>query len=147
MKKLTKILSVVVIVALLVVLSVSFVGCKKYVQQTDTEVVFTIDSDIMEDCTGKHLVDYLDALQEKGKLTYKAETTGAYVMLLEINDLKADASAGEYWFIYADDSENTTEAWGKYEYDGKTYYSTSFGITDMPIKEGVTFVFAISKYE
>lgn len=147
MKKLTKILSVIAIIAILV-MSFALVACTKktYVQQTDTAIAFTIDKDIMPDCTGKHLVDYLNALQEKGELTYEVQAMGTYNMLIKINDRTADATKGEYWFIYADDEENTTEAWGTYEFEGKTYNSTNFGIDDMPIKEGVTFVFMISTY-
>ena len=147
MKKLTKILSVIVVVALLFS-AIALVACQKktYVQQTDTAVIFTIDKDIMPDCTGKHLIDYLKALQEKGQITYSAEDKGSYSMLMSVNNLTADATQGEYWFIYADDEENTTATWGEYEYEGKKYYSTNFGIDDMPIKEGVTFIFMVSKY-
>ena len=147
MKKLTKILSVIAIIAI-VVASFALVACTKktYVQQTDTAIAFTIDTDIISDLSGKKLVDYLAALQEKGELTYSAQNMGSYSMLMTINDRTADATKGEYWFIYADDEENTTPTWGEYEFNGKKYYSTNFGIDDMPIKEGVTFVFMISTY-
>ena len=147
MKKLTKILSVLVVLTLLVSAFALFACTKKtYVQQTDTAIAFTIDKDIMPDCTGKHLVDYLNALQEKGALTYEVQAMGTYNMLIKINDRTADATKGEYWFIYADDEENATGTWSTCEFEGKTYNSTDFGIDDMPIKEGVTFVFMISTY-
>ena len=89
MKKLTKILSVIAIIAILV-MSFALVACTKktYVQQTDTAIAFTIDKDIMPDCTGKYLVDYLNALQEKGELTYEVQAMGTYNMLIKINDSK-----------------------------------------------------------
>ena len=144
MKKFTKILSVVVIVALLVTLCLAFVGCKKYVQQIDTGVVFTVDDDIMSDVTGKHLIDYLNALQDKGKLTFSASQSTYGSFLEEVNGIKADASKGEYWFIYSDDEENTTAAWGEYEYNGKKYYSTNFGLDDQPLKAGATYILMVS---
>ncbi len=147
MKKLTKILSVLVVLTLLVSAFALFACQKKtYVQQTETAIAFTIDTDIISDLSGKKLVDYLNALQDKGELTYKAQNMGTYNMLMTINDRTADATKGEYWFIYADDEENTTPTWGEYEFEGKKYYSTNYGIDDMPIKEGVTFVFMISSY-
>ena len=148
MKKLTKILSVLVVLTLLVSAFALFACTKKsYVQQTETEVMFTIDKDIMPDCTGKFLIDYLDALQAKGEISYVAEDGAWGKFITQINDRKADSSQGESWFIYADDEENTTPAWGEYKVGEKTYYSTNYGVTSMPIKEGVTFVFMVSKYE
>ena len=146
MKKLTRILSVVVIIALLVVLSVSLFACKKYVQQTDTGVVFTVDEHIMKDVEGKHLIDYLNALQDKGELTFSAPQSTYGSFLEEVNGIKADATKGEYWFIYSDDEENTTAAWGEYEYEGKKYYSTNFGLDDQPLKAGATYILMVSTY-
>ena len=146
MKKLTKILSVVVIVALLVTLSVSLFGCKKYVQQTETGVVFTVDDDIMPNVEGKYLIDYLNALQDKGKLTFSAPQSTYGSFLEEVNGIKADSTKGEYWFIYSDDADNTTPAWGEYEYEGQKYYSTNFGLDSQPLKAGATYILMVSTY-
>ncbi len=148
MKKLTKILSVLVVVALLVS-AFALVACtkKSYVQKTETGVFFTVDSDIMPSVEGKHLIDYLKALQEKGELTYKASQGSYGSFLEEVNGITADASKGEYWFIYSDDEENTTPAWGEYEYEGKKYYSTNFGLDDQPLKAGASYILMVSTYQ
>ena len=93
MKKLTKILSVVVILALLFS-AIALVACTKktYVQQTETGVVFTVDSDIMADVEGKHLIDYLKALQDKGELTFSAPQSTYGSFLEEVNGIKADST-------------------------------------------------------
>ena len=147
MKKLTKILSVVVILALLFS-AIALVACTKktYVQQTETGVVFTVDSDIMADVEGKHLIDYLKALQDKGELTFSAPQSTYGSFLEEVNGIKADSTKGEYWFIYSDDADNTTPAWGEYEFEGKKYYSTNFGLDDQPLKAGATYILMVSVY-
>ena len=146
MKHNRKLLVALLLVVTIVVCLLSLAACgnkKQYVQQTDTAVYFTVDKDIMSDVSGKKLVDYMNALKDKGYLTY--ETKGSLV--ITVNDKTADESKGEYYFIYSDDEENTTEAWGTTELNGKKYNSTTFGITDQPLKEGATYIFMISKYE
>lgn len=148
MKKQQKILIVVAIVALLVVSCFAFSACgKKYVQQKDTAVYFTVDKDVMANVDGKTLQDYMDALVEKKQLTYAGKESEFGIMLTSVNDLKADANKGEYWFIYSDDEENTTTEWAPaIEFEGKKYMSTKYGIKDMPIKEGASYLFMISSY-
>lgn len=145
MKHNRKLLVAILLVVIIIACMLSFAGCKtkKYVQQTDTAVYFTVDKDIMADCTDKKLVDYMDALVDKGYLTYEVQS-GTYPMLITVNGKTADASKNEYYFIYSDDAENTTETYESTEIDGKKYYSTNFGISDQPLKEGATYVFMIS---
>lgn len=141
-------LLVALLVVTIVVCLLSFAACsnKKYVQQTDTAVYFTVDKKIMSDVEGKTLMNYMDALVEKGYLTYKVDNTYGTPMVVTVNDKTADASKNEYYFIYSDDADNTTEAWGTTEIDGKKYSSTNFGIADQPLKMGATYVFMISSY-
>lgn len=139
-----KILLSVVVLAILLTTVLGAVACvKNPVQITESTVVVPLDSKIMSDIEGKHLVDYLNVLVEKEFLTYNAP--GGFIDT--INELKADGTKGEYWLIYTDDAENSNESWGKTEIDGKTYLSAKFGINDMPLKEGKTYVFMISKFE
>ena len=145
MKNAKRIVAVVLLIAIATCLFVALTACgPKYVQQTDTEVYFTVNSKVMKDVTGKKLVDYMDALVAKKELTYSAPVTGSYAMLVTLNDRTADAAKNEYWFIYSDDEEYSNETWGTYEMNGKTYKSTTLGITDLPIKEGKTYIFVIS---
>ena len=146
MKKQQKILIVVAIVALLVVSCFAFAACgKKYVQQKDTAVYFTVDKDVMANVDGKTLQDYMDALVKKDQLTYSGDSTAYGLMINTVNDIKADANKGEYWFIYSDDEENTTTEWAPaIEFEGKTYKSTTLGASSLPIKIGCTYVLMMS---
>lgn len=145
MKKQQKILIVVAIVALLVVSCFAFAACgKKYVQQKDTAVYFTVDKDVMANVDGKTLQDYMDALVKKDQLTYSGDSTAYGLMINTVNDIKADASKGEYWFLYSDDDEYSNGDWGTYDLNGKTYKSTTLGASSLPIKIGCTYVLMMS---
>ena len=136
---------VVAIVALLVVSCFAFAACgKKYVQQKDTAVYFTVDKDVMANVDGKTLQDYMDALVKKDQLTYSGDSTAYGLMINTVNDIKADANKGEYWFLYSDDDEYSNGDWGTYELNGKTYKSTTLGASSLPIKIGCTYVLMMS---
>ena len=145
MKNMRKVLAIVLLVAIVACLSVALTACgKKYVQQTDTAIYFTVDEKLMKDAGCEKLIDYLNALVEKKQLTYSAPDMGGYKMIVTINDRTADAAKGEYWFIYSDDEEFSNEEWGTCELNGKTYKSTTDGIEQLTIKAGKTYVFMIS---
>lgn len=141
-----RILLTVVALALVLAAVVGMVACTNKlvnpVQMKETEIVIPLDSAVMADVSGKHLVDYLNVLQEKEFLTYDAPSG----FVVTINDRTADSTKGEYWLIYTDDEENSDATWGTYEVEGKTYNSAKFGINDLPLKEGKTYVFMISKF-
>ncbi|MEG1613360.1 MAG: hypothetical protein RR357_04265 [Clostridia bacterium] len=109
---------------------------------TETEVVMTVKTAVMSDIAGKKLVDYMDALVAQKEMTYIAEKG----MVKQINTLKADASAKQYWMLYTDDDEYGNDAWGVYTYSGKTFKSATLGIVDLPIKEGSTYIFVVTKF-
>ena len=145
MKNMRKVLAIVLLVAIVACLTVALTACgKTYVQQTDTAIYFTIDEKLMKDAGCEKLVDYMNALVDKKQLTYSAPVVGGYAMIVTINDRTADAAKQEYWFIYSDDEEYSNEEWGTFDLNGKTYKSTTLGITDLPIKAGKTYVFMIS---
>lgn len=144
MKKQQKILIVVAIVALLVVSCFAFAACgKKYVQQKDTAVYFTVDKDVMANVDGKTLQDYMDALVEKKQLTYAGKESAYGLMLNSVNDIKADENKHEYWFLYSDDDEYSNGEW-TCDLNGKTYKSATLGVSSLPIKIGCTYVLMMS---
>ena len=148
MKKLTKVLSVLVVLTLLISSFALFACTKKaYVQQTDPGIVFTQDDEIMADVEGKFVIDYLNALQDKGVITYVAEDSAYGKFITQINDRKADSTQGESWFVYTDDADSSDAAWGTYDYEGKTLASASFGVSSLPLKKGATYAIILSKYE
>ena len=142
MKATKKVLLTVLALSLVVAAVLGMVACSKPVQMRETEILITLDKSIMSDIEGKTLKDYLDLLQEKEYLTYEA-TAG---MLYTLNDRKADSTAGEWWLIYTDDADHSNEDWGKYTVEDKTYYSSTLGYESLPLKEGATYVFVISKF-
>ena len=146
MKTAKRITLVVLAFALLVSAVVGMVACNKFtnpVQMTETEIIVPLDAEVMPDISGKHLKDYLDALQEKECLTYEAQGG----MIYTINGRTADASQGEYWLIYSDDPDYSNEAWGTYVVGDTTYKSTTLGYESLPLTEGKTYVFMISKFD
>ena len=104
----------------------------------DGAVVITLDKTVMADVTGKHLVDYMNALKDQGYFVYE-EKSG---LVTSVMNIKPQAS-NEYWFLYTDDEENSSTQWGQYDAGDKTYGSANYGITDLPLKEGKTYIFKI----
>ena len=134
--------------ALLLVISIcfAFAACRYNVVMTDSaEVFITIEDSLFNklDENNQTLQAYMDLLVEKKALEYTV-TNG---MVETVNGVTPDASKGEYWFIYSDDTEFTNEAWGTFEYKGTKFASTTFGIEALPIKVGCTYVFKVGVYE
>lgn len=136
--------NVVLTMCIIVVMALCLVACHPTnpVQQEDTAVYITADGKLMAEMNGTTVKDYLDVLVKKGYLTYELNGT----FLTTMNGLTPDSTKSEYWFIYSNDDENTNGEWGTYEHDGVTYKSTTLGICDLPVKEGVTYLFMVSTY-
>ena len=84
--------------------------------------------------TGKTLKDYMDYLVADGVLTYQLSGT----MLDSVNGVKNGLKS--YWMLYTDDADNSNNTWGTIEKDGKTYASAMYGICELPIKDGCTYI-------
>lgn len=136
MKKLTKLLAL-----FLVLLSIfAFTACQDKDENTDTDVVITVSADNY-DVQGKTLKDYMDCLVADGKLQYVISDG----MITSLNGEVANG-VNAYWMLYTDDAENSNSTWGTYEKDGKTYASAALGATDLPIKDGCTYVFTLQSF-
>lgn len=129
---------------LVVVMALCFVACQPTnpEQKENTAIIITANSELMAEMSGNSLKDYLDLLVKKGELTYGLDSFG---MVGTINGITVDSSKHEFWLICSSDTENTSD-WKTYEHDGVTYRSTNYGIFDMPVKAGETYVFVISTY-
>ena len=125
------------LILLLVLLSTLLfaVGCNK----TEGEVAITIDKkyDLSD---GDTLNDYMDYLENKGKLDYEEEDG----MIVEINGVKN--SLNSYWMLYTDDPDNSNSAWGTYEYKGKTLYSATLGATALKINKDYVYVWVYETF-
>ena len=126
MKKTTKILALLLV---LVVSLFAFSACHKEAE----DVVITVSKDeyVIE---GKFLKDYMDYLVAEGTLTYALNGT----LLQTVNGVSNGTKS--YWMLYTDDAENSDTTWGTYEKNGKTYASAMYGVSDMPIKDGCTYI-------
>ena len=111
------------------------VGCT----ETEGEVFLGIDKkyDVRP---GDTLEDYMDWLEEKGKLDYEEEDG----MVLEINGIKN--SLNSYWMLYTDDPNNSNSAWGTYEYKGKVLYSATYGVEQLKINKDYVYVFVYQTF-
>ncbi|MBR2479932.1 MAG: hypothetical protein IKB56_01355 [Clostridia bacterium] len=125
MKTLPKILLVV----LAVVMVFGLFACNKNAD----EVVIKVDSayEMEADDT---LEDYMDYLEEKGKLDYEEEDG----MIISINGKKNTLNS--YWMIYTSDENYSNSQWGTYEYKGKTLGSATLGATALPLNKDATYV-------
>lgn len=125
MKTLPKLLLVV----LAVVMVFGLFACNKNAD----EVVIKVDSayEMEADDT---LEDYMDYLEEKGKLDYEEEDG----MIISINGKKNTLNS--YWMIYTSDENYSNSQWGTYEYKGKTLGSATLGATALPLNKDATYV-------
>ena len=125
----------------LIALVFCFAGCNKDVKP----VVFTADSSVMTITEETTLYDYMTALKEQGKLDFTAEDGSYGKFLSSVNGVSNGVGNNPCWMIYSDDEQYTNNEWGQTEIDGKVYASATLGISDLPVKEGATYVLSYVK--
>ena len=125
MKTLTKTLLAV----LVLVMVLGLFACNKNVD----EVVIKVDNAYKMEAEDT-LEDYMDYLEDKGKLDYEEEDG----MIISING-KAN-TLNSYWMIYTSDENYSNSQWGTYEYKGKTLGSATLGATALPLNKDATYV-------
>ncbi len=135
MKKLTKILTIILAITCLF----AFTACKKPVVVDGDSVIITARSSEY-DIEGKTLAEFMVIIGEDDKLEYEVKDG----MVTSING-KSNIT-NSYWMLYTDDTENSNEAWGTVEYDGKTYASASLGATDLIVKDGATYIWVYQTF-
>lgn len=125
MKTLTKTLLAV----LVLVMILGLFACNKNVD----EVVIKVDNAYKMEAEDT-LEDYMDYLEDKGKLDYEEEDG----MIISING-KAN-TLNSYWMIYTSDENYSNSQWGTYEFKGKTLGSATLGATALPLNKDATYV-------
>ena len=128
----TALLLLVVIMALTVL---CFVGCNK----NQNEVIITIDKKY-DLSNGNTLEDYMEYLEEKGKLEFEEEDG----MIIEINGIKNTLNS--YWMLYTNDNANSNSAWGTYEYKDQTFGSATLGAESLIINKDYTYVWVYQTF-
>ncbi len=131
MKKTGKIFSLILIIVCLL----SLIACEKNVDK----VVITV-SGSEYDIAGKTLEEYMSMISEKENIDYEVGNG----MMLSINGTTNTTKS--FWMLYTDDEDNSNTAWGTIEYDGKTYASSSLGLTELIVKDGATYIWVYQTF-
>ena len=119
-----------------ILFSFAFTACKTPVT-ADGDYVLLTAKNVEEQTT---LVEYMQTLQEDGKLSYTVEDG----MVVSINGKANEANS--YWMLYTTDDEFSNEAWGTIEYEEITYKSASLGAEELVVKEGETYVWVYTTF-
>ncbi len=140
MKKLTKLFAfMLVLVSMMTMFACQNPTDNGDKEPSDADVIMTVSATEFN-IEGKTLKDYMDYLVDKGELTY----TIADGMITTINGTKNGLNS--YWMLYTDDTENSNNAWGTYEVNGKTYASASVGVNLLALKDGCTYIFTYQTF-
>ncbi|MBQ4073005.1 MAG: hypothetical protein IJD50_04755 [Clostridia bacterium] len=123
------------LVVLMLVLAIGLCACTR----NGDEVVVKVERAYKME-SGDTLEDYMDYLEDKGKIEYEEEDG----MIVSINGKKNTLNS--YWMIYTDDENYSNSAWGTYEYKGKELGSATLGATALPLNEQATYVFVYQTF-
>lgn len=145
MKNTTKRLSSLLLV-LLLTLSVLLPGCKKseplVIKDSDTYIVIKTTAESLDGKTDMLLIDYMNALVEKGELT----CTIADGMITSINGIENPADFSSCWMLYTSDAENANASWGTVEYEGVEYGSAISGAETLKIKPDQLYIWVYKSF-
>lgn len=106
----------------------------------DENTIIIIASDASYNFENKTLKDYMEYLQENGKLTFSASNG----MVTSMNG-KSNTNNG-FWMLYTSDSENANETWGAFNLDGSVYGSSTLGMEALVVKEGCIYIWAFQTF-
>lgn len=123
------------LVVIMLVVAIGLCACTR----NGDEVVVKVERAYKME-SGDTLEDYMDYLEDKGKIEYEEEDG----MIVSINGKKNTLNA--YWMIYTDDENYSNSAWGTYEYKGKKLGSATLGATALPLNEKATYVFVYQTF-
>lgn len=113
--------------------------------------VFTASSTVIEFTDTTSVKDYLDALAEKGEISFTGEesTYGFYITSVygieEQINYTDTGSSGYSWMVYTDyikgedGVQYANPEYGVFYYNGKELASASYGVSYLPCVEGYTY--------
>ncbi|MDE7182463.1 MAG: hypothetical protein K2O41_05490 [Clostridia bacterium] len=141
----------------------AFAGCKdgnenvKRTQIDDqTSVIFTASNDVLTLDENTTVKDYLDALKAKGELSFEGSDSDYGFFLTSFDGkenqvISTSPYEGYSWMIYIDfttlDGTIYATDYSVCEYEGKTLYSASYGVSGIPCVEGHTYAFVYEYYK
>lgn len=100
------------------------------------KVVLTPQSEFV----GQTLAIFMENEKEQGRLNFVIEKS----MVVSIDGVKNTTNT--YWMLYTDDAENSNDAWGTIEHDGKVYASATLGAESLVIADGCTYIWVFTKF-
>ncbi|MDE6597942.1 MAG: hypothetical protein K2K60_04825 [Clostridia bacterium] len=122
-------------------------------------VAFTAKDDIITLNDTTSVKDYMDALKENGELVFDGNdgSYGYYITSFYATEEKlisstATSSEGYSWSFYIDfitlDGDDAVYAsdYATYDFNGKTLYSASYGVSGIPCVAGHTYAFVYEYY-
>lgn len=127
-----RMISFLTVLFLLVAAVLPFSGCSSDVEN------YTITPEGYP--AGTTLLDVMEDLQEKGKLTFKAENG----MITSLQG--TDNTTNSYWMLYTSDEKNANLEWGSITVDGKTLGSAIYGASELQIENGETYVWSYESF-
>lgn len=136
---------------------IAITGCARPVKVTvideNTGIIIVPDGKISEIDEGTSFADYLTALKARGDIDFEATQSDYGLYITSINGTanvdNAD-NTGCFWAFYIDFTEIDGVIYGTdyalCEYEGKTLYSSSYGVSGTPCLDGHTYAFVYEPY-
>lgn len=144
MKKTTKILSCLLIMAI-ILSTVLMTGCKKeplVIKDSEECIVIKTTEEAMGGKTDMLLIDYMKIMKEQEGLEYEVKDG----MVVSINGIENPADFSSCWMLYTSDVEFSNTAWGTVEYDGKEYGSAVSGAEALKIKPNCLYIWVFQSF-
>ena len=137
MKRLSRVVVGAVLAVMTVFASVFFFSCGKSADGV-APVVIVAD----ENAGGKTLLSIMEEMEEAGALSYKVKDG----MIVGINGTENDIDYDPCWMLYTSDTENSSTAWGEYEYEGQILGSANYGADSLLVKTGEIYVWVYQEF-
>lgn len=86
------------------------------------------------------LEEVLNELAKEGNLTFSGRRDIYGLFVTKIDNVEIDAiTYTTGFFIYTNDEKYSSQQYGTYEYNDQTINSATFGVTDLPVKNGCIY--------
>lgn len=141
----------IMVILTAIICMAAFFACDPPVEEGDKSITVIIlksdhTADIYQENTDAlYLGKALDEMIEEGDITVEYSMFGKDRFITAIGGLEPQASS---WIgIYTDDEKDPLLINKEFTvtFEGKTYYSTNYGIDDMPLHDGTAYLFTISE--
>ena len=137
MKRLRKFFVGVLLTATAVFTALFFYSCGKSADGVEPVVII---ADANAD--GKTLMSVMEEMEDAGELSYKVKDG----MIVEINGTENDIDYDPCWMLYTSDAENSSTAWGEYEYEGQILGGANYGADSLIVKAGEIYVWVYQEF-